>query len=763
MRRVGDAADRSNTPVAGPLVARLNAAGALQIGWHEPGRDERDWLGPGRLVTPDASAPTRTTASADALTIETDWVIGAVCALANEPVLVLRLEARESRRGFGSGEFAAPVVAWHFDPYGRAENGAPEGMRAFGHQYTEFALPVFSDANMSYWRLLPFRPPVVMPLGLVAPDGRTLLLAPLQSFHEQVIAVPASREQARAGLRAGWHGDVDDVEAGFATELAIIAGGGARECFARWAALLRSVSGVPAPERDSDVLGTRLSYWTDNGSAYWYRTEPGHDPASTVVAAVGDLEARGLRVGAVQLDSWWYPHEVLRPFDTDQWVVPPTGMVRWEPRADVLPDGVGALRERLGRRPLVAHCRHLSSQSTYLDDFAMWVDGDRAHPQDGELYERLLDQAVAWGVEVFEHDWLIECFLGVRALRAPGRAAAWQEGIDTGLGARNLHAQWCMASPADFAQTSRLRHVTSIRTSGDHGYLVGPSVLWAWFLHTNVMARALGLWPYKDVFHSTAGSATRDVEALLAALSAGPVGIGDRIGEADPEIVRRTCRADGVLVRPDVPIAALDRAAFAAPVWSGEPLVAAAHTQHSAGRWGYVLTCNVATDQQPHGARIALTDVGEDGPGTDSVALYDWRNGRIDVLPRAGAYDVELEPAGWDYRVAAPVLVDGLAVVGDPGLYACAGDTRIADVTVDRGDVVVTVLGAGELVHIVGWSSAPISARAWSPASGAGEVATGYDAVSGSWRLAVAVGAAGWSKVRIRRLPDAPMGVLGRT
>src|SRR4029079_11695287 len=191
---------------------------------------------------------------------------------------------------------------------------------------------------------------------------------------------------------------------------------------------------------------------------------------STVVAAVDDLEARGLPVGAVQLDSWWYPHEVLRPFDTDEWVVPPSGMVRWEARDDVLPDGVNALRERLGRRPLVTHCRHLSSQSPYLDDFAMWVDADRAHPQTSELYERLLDQAVGWGVEVFEHDWLIECFLGVRGLRGPGRAAAWQEGMDKALGARDLHAQCCMAPPADFAQTSRLHHVTSIRTSGDHGY-----------------------------------------------------------------------------------------------------------------------------------------------------------------------------------------------------------------------------------------------------------------------------------------------------
>jgi len=743
--RVPDAGDHSFALTAGPLRAEVSGAGVLRIGW-----SESDWLGPARVQTPGPATPARVSTSAGGISVESDWVLAEVRALGDEPVVILRLEAREPRRGIATGEFATPSVAWHFDPLARTEGGAPAGLRAFGHQYTEFALPVFSDAAMSRWRLLPFRPPVVIPLGLVAPDGRTLLLAPLQAFHEQVIAVPAGRENAGAGLRAGWHGDIDDVSAGFATELAVIAGSGARDCYARWARLLRSASEILPPARDADVLGTRLSYWTDNGSAYWYRTEPGLDAAATVVGAVDDLEARGARIGSVQLDSWWYPHEVLRPFDTDEWVVPPTGMVRWEPRADVLPDGIAALQERLGRRPLVAHCRHLSANSPYRDEFAMWVDGDRAHPQDGELYERLLDQAVAWGVEVFEHDWLIECFLGVRQLRAPGRAAAWQERIDAGLGARNLHAQWCMASPADFAQTSRLRNVTSIRTSGDHGYLVGPEMLWAWFLHNNVMARALGLWPYKDVFHSAPGSATREVEALLAALSAGPVGIGDRIGEADVDLIRRTCRADGVLVRPDVPVAAIDHASFAAPVWSGEPIVASTHSQHSAGRFGYVVSCNVGNDQQPRRTRVALTSLGEDVPGTDVVALFDWRTGRVEVLPADGGYEVALEPAGWDYRILAPVLPGSLAVIGDPALYASAGDARVADIAVEGDGVAVTVLGAVEHVRLVGWSAAPIAARAWTPAHGAADVASTHDRVTGMWELALDIDATGWVKVHIR-------------
>jgi hypothetical protein len=743
MPGVSAAGAADHVVTAGPLRAAVDVDGALRIGWGEP-----DWLGPARLTVAGARVDAGVEPDQDAIRLTAGWLHATMRVLADEPVVVLRLEAREARDDLATGDFATPGVAWHFEPGRRADRGAPEGMRAFGHQFTEFALPVFSDAALSHWRLLPIRPPVVLPMGLVAPDGRTMLLAPLDAFHEQVIAVPHSAETAGTGLRAGWHGDVDAVEAGFATELAVIACSSARDCYARWARLLRARSGVPAPRRDADTLGTRLSYWTDNGSAYWYRTEPGLDPAATVVAAVDDLEAHGIRVGSVQLDSWWYPHEVLRPFDTDEWVVPPSGMVRWEPRADVLPEGVGALRERLGRRPLVVHCRHLSSQSPYVGEFPMWVDGDRAHPQEPQLYERFFDQAVSWGVEVFEHDWLIECFLGVRGLRAPGRAAAWQTGMDTALGERNLHAQWCMASPADFAHVTRLRNVTSIRTSGDHGYLVGPEVLWAWFLHNNVLARALGCWPYKDVFHSAPGPATREVEALLAALSAGPVGIGDRIGEADPYLVRRTCRADGVLVRPDVPIAATDAAAFTAPVWTGAPIIASAHTQHRAGRWAYVLACNVGMNQEPVNARVDLASIGEDLPETDEVALFDWRSGRIEVVPSTACYETTLEPAGWDYRVAAPVLDGRISVVGDPSLYACAGDARLADVEASDGGVVLSVLGTGEDVVIAGWSAGPIAARVWTPDGGT-PVAVSRDDSSGRWELTVGVPDAGWARVHV--------------
>ena len=159
--------------------------------------------------------------------------------------------------------------------------------------------------------------------------------------------------------------------------------------------------------------------------------------------------------------------------------MPPSALTTWDVRPDVLPDGIAALRERLHDLPLVAHIRHLSAHAPIASETPTWIDGEYAAPSTPEAYERWLDQCVAWGVETFEHDWLVEVFFGVRAMRSePGRATSWQEGIDTAARDRGITLQWCMGTPADFAQTTTLTQVTSVRTSGDHGYIAsaGPAL-----------------------------------------------------------------------------------------------------------------------------------------------------------------------------------------------------------------------------------------------------------------------------------------------
>jgi len=70
----------------------------------------------------------------------------------------------------------------------------------------------------------------------------------------------------------------------------------------------------------------------------------------------------------------------------------------------------------------------------------------------------------------------------------------------------------------------------------------------------------------------------------------------------------------------------------------------------------------------------------------------------IPVLAHRGILDRPNERSS--HRVPTP-RGGGIAVIGDPALYACAGDARIADVVVrDAGELAVTVLGAGERVGL---------------------------------------------------------------
>jgi hypothetical protein len=753
----------------GGLVVRSDGD-RLRIAWREP-----DWLGPlgarfarAERVDEPALAASAPFSGADALGaydgLDLAWtdappIATTVRAYRDRPLVVFRLEARAALDGFATGRFDEPAIGWPcLRPDRRSANGLPEGANVFGHQYTEFALPTFSDPSCARFLLLPFRPAVVEPLYFLAPDGRTLLLAPLDAFHEQVIAVPRKPDEAADGVRCGWHGDLDQVPRGFASELGLFAGLGPRACLDAWAAVVRERHGTVRRDRYADRLGSHLSYWTDNGAAYWYRTEPGlGDVTKTLVAKAEELRREAIPTQIFQLDSWFYPHEELRPFDAPEISVPPTGLLTWDARPDILPQGIAALRRSLGDPPLATHFRHFSSRSPYFDLYDAWRDGDRAHPTGPALYDRLLHQASQWGVEVFEHDWLVECFLGVRGLReAPGRARDWQEGLDAAAGRNGLTLQWCMASPADFFQTTTLRNVTSIRTSGDYKYFVGSGSLWTWFLLNNALARALGLWPFKDVFLSRLdgegprdGDPAAEAEALLSALSAGPVGIGDRVGRTDRDRVLRTCRADGLLVKPDAPLAALDRCFRVHPVLEPVPLVGATHSDHPAGRWLYLVSLHASNQKDPMAFRLALAELGDDAPAAPVVA-YDWRSGAVEKMTPRDAFELTLDPLAWDYRVLAPILPGDVAIVGDPSLYATAGDKRVAGIRSTADGVAFDVLGApDEVVRVIGWAARRPAGAVAREVDARSDLAIAWQAESGRFELEVAVPAAGFVRVEV--------------
>jgi hypothetical protein len=563
----------------------------------------------------------------------------------------VRLTATRDLTGIATGWF------WRLGAHVAVQvEGEPSYL---GFACTQFALPVVAGPSLEFdFNPSPgLRSPPALGVLLARVERRYVLLAPLDHPHEQVIGV------ADGGLVWGWHGDLDEVPAGFFTTLGIYVGDSAAELLERWGNEVRG--GRPRRSRNANPIVSHLSYWTDNGAAYWYRTEVGRTIGASVAEAVEALRADAVPVQAIELDSWCYQHEVPRPITEIGYPeeVPPSGLMRWEPRPDAFDppspgrDPIEQLADRLGHPPLVIHSRHISPRSPYVAEGEWWVDALAAHPVDPTFFRRWFDDARRWGVCAIEQDWMLLCWFGVRALRAASdRAAAWQRGLDALADEFGIELIWCMAMPADIVLASTLDHVVAVRTSDDYRFAADPALLWTWYLTVNRLAGALELPAFKDCFFSGRPSAGADaidgdehaeLEALLACMSAGPVGIGDRVGCTDREVVMRTCDSDGRLRHVDRPLALVDSCLFGEPV-RGERLAWATTTSTRAGKvWTYVVAINTATERRVIADRFELASIGLVGP----YAVYDWRHGGVQ---RTDAIGTELAPRDWALWVCAP-------------------------------------------------------------------------------------------------------------
>jgi hypothetical protein len=292
------------------------------------------------------------------------------------------------------------------------------------------------------------------------------------------------------------------------------------------------------------------------------------------------------------------------------------------------------------------------------------------------FFRRWFDDARRWGVCAIEQDWMLVYWFGVRALRAvPDRAAAWQRALDELADESGIDLIWSMATPADIVLAATLDHVVAVRTSDDYRFAADPALLWTWYLTVNRIAGALGLAAFKDCFFSRRPPAGADaidgdehaeLEALLACMSAGPVGIGDRIGCTDREIVMRTCDSDGLIRHVDRPLGMVDSCLFGEPA-RGERLAWASTTATRDGKvWTYLVAINTSTERRVVADRLELVDIGLGA----TCAVLDWRQGTVE---QADAVSAELAQRDWALWVCAP-----------PGERADAGDlTKYVTVSSD--------------------------------------------------------------------------------
>ncbi len=519
-------------------------------------------------------------------------------------------------------------------------------------------------------------------------------------------------------LMSGVSPRIASLPAGFEHQTLLVIENGINRAFDTWGQTLTALRGKTRPANDADLVLNKFGYWTDNGAAYYYATAPQMTYEQTLEAVKADFDKRRIAPGYMQLDSWFYPKGAGAAWNA------PGGIYEYVAAPALFPEGLATFQQALNL-PLVTHARWIDPSSPYHQSYAM----SNNVVIDDRYWTWVASYLASSGVVTYEQDWLDYNALPNFNL-ADGDAFLGK--MSAAMAQQGLTMQYCMPLPRHLLQSANYDNLTTARVSYDRF----DASKWGVFLYGSRFASAMGIWPFTDVFMT---SETGNL--LLATLSAGPVGIGDPLGSLNTTNLLRTVRADGVIVKPDVPLTPIDSSYTKSAAQSDAPQVAATWTDFGGVRTNYIFAWVNGAGRE---AQFSLSELG----ATQQTYLYDYFGGKGRLVNPSDVVSESI-PDRFLYWIAAPVGPSGIAVIGDGGQFVTMGKKRIQQVT-DNGTAVsltVSFAGGEQSRKILGYAGARPSVRA---ESGAAHLMS-YNATTGLFGIAVLPGADGTASVEIHQ------------
>ncbi len=468
-------------------------------------------------------------------------------------------------------------------------------------------------------------------------ENAALAVAPGNMF------LTSSLVKDAAGIGRGIHGAVDSLPTGTEIQTVFAVGKDVPEALMRLGDFLMARSGKSRPQSDSHPLLSRLGWWNAYGGYY---TEPIRKlDAEGLTAILAGLREKKIPIGYLGLDLWYLYEQIGQA-------------IRYVPDPKKYPHGIGKIARDAGVFT-VLHLSALSKKNVY-----------GANGSDPTFYWEVARELTREGAIVAWHDWLrTQQHLISRLRNDPTAADAWFAGMAKAFADSGLDVLLCMQTMGMNFASTQYPNIISGRTHTDYlftqpealaeaarrghpefqaGYIPARE-LHRQNLLMGMVLYALGMMPFHDLFltreHPRLGGAYSDEEAVLRALSCGPVGIGDGPGMSDSVLIQRLLLPDGTLAHPDHP---------PFPVMSTlNSDVQAFFTEHRAGEvhWGYLLLLNTTDREAPF--RI-------EPPLAGDFLFWDGLHNRV-VSKIAGTL-----PAG---RIAYFILVPKREGIGLLGLW----------------------------------------------------------------------------------------------
>jgi hypothetical protein len=530
----------------------------------------------------------------------------------------------------------------------------PANLHTLSFEDDVFSPPTFSLAKTS------------TPWFLFDNDGTLAALSPASDF-----VVAQQHGDGVGSIASGLQPSVAAVPAGFRHEAVLTVGQGIESTIYKWGHVLTSISGKPAPNDNADLMLKYFGYWTDNGAYYYYNYDLSKGYANTLLGLNDEYQKKdNIPLHYLQLDSWWYMKTRTSP---DGKVGGPKnaslpegtwnaygGTLDYSASPALFPQGLAAFYREMGM-PFVVHGRWIDPTSPYHAQYK--ISG--VAPIDPKYWDDRAKYLKDNGVFCYEQDWFSDIYPNSPEMATNIDVGnEFTDNMARATKANHETMQYCMATPRFFLQGSKYDNLTTIRTSLDRF----ERNKWNNFIYTSALANALNMRPWADVFMSTEPG-----NIVIATLSAGPVGVGDRIGAESVPNIMKVIRGDGAIIKPDVPLIPTDASILNDASDAHLPLISSTYTNNGQ-KTVYVFAFTRKGDSSF--VSFLPASLGLSGPVyvTSTYGIPKKQNA-------ADPFTDTLGPIGWNCYQIAPIGKSGIAFFGDANKFVGNGRTRIESIS----------------------------------------------------------------------------------
>ena len=589
------------------------------------------------------------------------------------------------------------------------ELNIPEGLENASHDkklglITSFPsfLNQSSNTKIFTYRNTKFCPPsrrlktTSAPVLFYDDDLNCFLISPLDGFLNTRISVDKNNR-----INCGIQDEIKKLPKDFSQKFILLLGKGINKSLELMGNILLKYHDSKRKSLYANDVTSYLGYWTNNGGYYYYKTEKNMNYEDTMMAIKKYFEEHNIPMCYYNFDSWWYLKHTNKTFTT---VFRPLirilggglygNTLLWEVDPKNFTTDLKTFHTEKFKKPITAHNRRWDARSPYVKKFKFKTYKNHAIPLNNEFWHWLMKRTKESGIIVYEQDWMKNQIASMPILRQNFNAQKmWLNNMAVEARKNGLDVFYCMQTPGILLYSIKHSNVSISRCSEDYNHRWPLTYRYVFSTQTNILFNAIGINSHPDVFRSRSMENVKirpfserfpEFNCLYQILNAGVVAPGDKKEYVNWPLLQKTCREDGLLLKPDRSLTVNDLMFTKHKKY----YICNTFTKLNDLIWTYILISNI----WPRRVKDTFFTLEQLGIGKNDYILFDYFSDEINRIKIDDLIEVgRLKRYEYKYFIISPITSNGMALIGCPDKFITCSNKLIIDVNSTKNSMVFSV------------------------------------------------------------------------